>query len=93
MPQEVQAALPPPCISNSPPHMSHRSIDAYNQYKNKSSAEIWQGENDVEIILSSCEALGVNLVYVWRGAEALIDEAFEISDEIGDTITGNTSGL
>lgn len=68
--------------------------DAFgDEIKRKSTAKIWHGENDVDIILSSCEALGMNLVYVWRGAEPLIDEAFEISDNIGDTITGNTSGL
>ena len=68
--------------------------DAFgDEIKRKSTTKIWHGENDVNIILSSCEALGMNLVYVWRGAEPLIDEAFEISDNIGDTITGNTSGL
>lgn len=77
---------------------THTTIDFVqvafgNEIKNKSSAEIWHGENDVDIILSSCESLGVNLVYAWRGAEPLIEKAFEISDIIGDTITGNTSGL
>lgn len=56
---------------------------------------VWYGANDTEVTLFR-DGSSIRLVYAWRGAEALIDEALAVAEANqppAEDISGDTSGL